>query len=62
MPENLLHVNKADISNLREMFSALGPLSKLFTTILNLIEKLIPPTASRKNHPNTETKTQPQSN
>jgi O-antigen/teichoic acid export membrane protein len=54
--------NKADISNLREMFSALGPLSKLFTTILNLIEKLIPPTASRKNHPNTETKTQPQSN
>jgi hypothetical protein len=44
----------------RKMFSALGPLSILFNRILNLIEKLISPTASRKNNSNTETKTHPQ--
>jgi O-antigen/teichoic acid export membrane protein len=33
--------NKADIGNLREMFTALGPLQRLFNTVLNLIEKLM---------------------
>jgi len=33
--------NRTDISNLREMFSALGPLRRLFNIILNLIEKLM---------------------
>jgi O-antigen/teichoic acid export membrane protein len=33
--------NTTDINNLREMFSALGPLQRLFNTILNLIEKLM---------------------
>jgi O-antigen/teichoic acid export membrane protein len=33
--------NTADISNLREMLSALGPLRPILNTILNLIEKLM---------------------
>jgi O-antigen/teichoic acid export membrane protein len=33
--------NRTDISNLREMFKALGPLRRLFNIILNLIEKLM---------------------
>lgn len=33
--------NTADISNLREMLTALGPLHGIFNTILNLIEKLM---------------------
>jgi O-antigen/teichoic acid export membrane protein len=33
--------NATDISNLREMFTALGPLRPLFNTLLNLIEKLM---------------------
>jgi hypothetical protein len=33
--------NREDINNLREMFSALGPLRRLFNIILNIIEKLM---------------------
>ena len=33
--------NRADINNLREMFSALGPLRRLLNIILNIIEKLM---------------------
>jgi O-antigen/teichoic acid export membrane protein len=40
--------NRTDIVNLREMFSSLGPLRRLFNIILNLIEKLM--TILRANH------------
>ena len=40
--------NKTDISNLREMFRALGPLRRLFTIILNLVEKLMTAITSKK--------------
>jgi stage V sporulation protein B len=40
--------NRTDINNLREMFSALGPLRRLFNIILNIIEKLM--TILRANH------------
>ena len=33
--------NNADINNLREMFTTLGPLRRLFNTVLNIIEKLM---------------------
>jgi O-antigen/teichoic acid export membrane protein len=33
--------NRTDISNLREMFSTVGPLRRLFNLILNLIEKVM---------------------
>ena len=40
--------NTADIKNLRDMFTALGPLQPLFNTILNIIEKLMTILTSNK--------------
>ena len=34
-------VNQSDINNLREMLSELGPFSRLFNLLLNLVEKLL---------------------
>ncbi|MBN1245744.1 flippase [Candidatus Bathyarchaeota archaeon] len=48
--------NRTDISNLREMFTALGPLRRLFNIILNIIEKLM--TTLRTNHEQDKKHTQ----
>ena len=45
--------NTADINNLRDMFTALGPLQRLFNTILNLIEKLMTILTPKQNKPPT---------
>jgi hypothetical protein len=34
-------INRSDINNLREMLSALGPLRRLFNSLLDLVEKLM---------------------
>jgi hypothetical protein len=49
--------NKEDINNLREMFTALGPLQPLFSKILNFIEKLmtaLTPNKKRNKPPATQ--------
>jgi O-antigen/teichoic acid export membrane protein len=48
--------NRTDINNLREMFSALGPLRRLFNIILNIIEKLM--ALLRANHKQDKQHTQ----
>jgi O-antigen/teichoic acid export membrane protein len=51
--------NTADINNLREMLTALGPLHAIFNIILNLIEKImttLTPNKKQDKQPNTEKK------
>jgi len=43
-------VNWIDINNLRSMVSSLGPLSRIFNKILDVIEKLLVTLRPDKNH------------
>lgn len=53
--------DRTDINNLREMFSTLGPLRRLFNLILNLIEKLMTILSTNQTQDNQEKRTLPNS-